>query len=431
MCFLYPESCVMFPIRCLRLLILGLLGLSVVTAAHAADLSLGEAVRKADAKYLEAPETGTVDSSPKIMVGGGEDGLPPLEEEISLGPLRVTLTYVEEEPAKATAAPAGEMLGEEPALADIPEEAMLPDETGLGETVARAPVVTVYFNDPNPKAPSPTDPDAEAQEMGEAPDEAQTTDIDQTTGQDPAQDANTPANVAVVPPTEESVPAGPRVVATLQGDSAGSSDPPVSVQIAELDPNNLYPEIVVSFFTGGAHCCSVTSIVTSNADGSEWRTVDVGEFDGGPMLAVDLDGNGAYEFETRDNAFLYAFACYACSEAPLQVLALEDGKLKDVSADARFKLAHAAWLKNMIVGVPEQDVNGFLAGYVAQKARLGEGKQAWDLMLKHYDRDTDWGLEICDQGRDETGECPSETTKVTFPQALERMLKERGYRIDG
>ena len=187
----------------------------------------------------------------------------------------------------------------------------------------------------------------------------------------------------------------------------------------------------MSFFTGGAHCCSVSQVVTGNADGSEWTTVDVGEFDGGPLLAVDLDGDGTYEFETRDNAFLYAFACYACSQAPLQVLALRSGKIKNVSAEPRFKPAHAAWLKDMIVGVPEEDVNGFLAGYVGQKIRLGEGKQAWDLMLRHHDRSADWGLEVCDTERDEGGECPGQTTKVTFPEALKRMLNKNGYMIGG
>jgi len=76
-------------------------------------------------------------------------------------------------------------------------------------------------------------------------------------------------------------------------------------------------------------------------------------------------------------------------------------------------------------------VNGFLAGYVAQKIRLGEGKQAWELMEKYYDRNTDWGLEVCDQDLDASAECPGETTKVTFPQALERMLKKNGYMIGG
>ena len=66
------------------------------------------------------------------------------------------------------------------------------------------------------------------------------------------------------------------------------------------------------------------------------------------MLATDLDGDGRYEFETRDNAFLYAFACYACSEAPLEVLAIENGAVKNVTTEPRFRPAHAAYLKDMI-----------------------------------------------------------------------------------
>ncbi len=223
--------------------------------------------------------------------------------------------------------------------------------------------------------------------------------------------------------------AAPSEVAKLEGNAA--ADPMVSVQIAELDASNPYPEVVVSFFTGGAHCCSETHVVSSNADGSVWRIVDVGELDGGPIVSVDLDGDGTYEFETRDNAFLYAFGCYACSETPLRVLGIVDGTLKDMSGEARFRPAHAAWLKTMILGVPDGEVNGFLAGYVAQKIRLGEGRQAWDLMLKYYDRDSDWGLTLCDRDPNERGECPGKTTKVTFPEALERMLNENGYKVGG
>jgi hypothetical protein len=418
-------------IRYLYLPLLGALGVAWLASDSAAEQSLGEAVRAVDAKYLEAPEIGTVDKSPKIVAGGGEDGLPALDDEISSGPLRVTLTYVEEEPQPEGRPKANDLPGEaddapvegpavdeplaggEIPLEDIPEEAMLPGEFDLGETAWRRAVVTIYFDDPNPKpaAPEETEPPAP--------------DMDQPQGASDSGEGE--ADAAAEPP----VPAEPRVVATLEGPSAGVSNPPVSIQIAELDPSNAFPEVVVSFFTGGAHCCSATHVVTGNADGSEWTTLDVGEFDGGPMLALDLDGDGTFEFETRDNAFLYAFACYACSEAPLQVLALEDGKIKDVSAAPRFKPAHAAWLRNMIVGVPEEEVNGFLAGYVAQKIRLGEGKQAWDLMLKHYDRETDWGLDICDGKRDEAGDCPGETRRVAFPEALELMLKENGYKIGG
>lgn len=96
---------------------------------------------------------------------------------------------------------------------------------------------------------------------------------------------------------------------------------------------------------------------------------------------MDIDGDGRYEFETRDNAFLYAFACYACSEAPLEVLALEDGAMKNVTAEPRYEKAHEAYLKAMIENAPDEDLNGFLAGYVGEKSLLGEGKEAWDLML--------------------------------------------------
>jgi hypothetical protein len=219
-------------------------------------------------------------------------------------------------------------------------------------------------------------------------------------------------------------------VAKLDGDGGGLADPPVSVQIAEIDPGNPHPEVVVSFFTGGAHCCSDTSVIESNKDGSKWQTVEIGEFDGGPLLATDVNNDGRYEFETRDNAFLYAFGCYACSTAPLELLTVENGEVKNITGDEAFRPAHAAYLKHMIEEVPDEDVNGFLAGYVGEKILLGEGKQAWDIMLRYYDKTSDWGLDSCDKPVDENGECPGQEIKLTYPQALERMLKESGYKVE-
>jgi hypothetical protein len=199
-----------------------------------------------------------------------------------------------------------------------------------------------------------------------------------------------------------------------------------------MDPGNSYPEVVASFYTGGAHCCSDTSVFTASADGSRWSTINVGEFDGSPMLAADLDGDGRYEFGTRDDAFLYAFACYACSETPLQVIAIEDGAVQIATSEPRFRPAHASWLKEMIGNLPQEadDANGFLAGYVGEKILLGDGKQAWDLMLAHYDKVSDWGLETCAGPLDEDGECPGEPLKLIFPEALEHMLKENGYKVE-
>lgn len=320
---------------CSRLTLLGAFGLVFLPNDAAAEQGLAEAVKQLDAKYLDVPDVVPADAAPKIEVGGGEEAETPEPQEISQGPIKATLTFVEST-----------------------------DDSG---NVARDPVVTVFVDG--------------------------------------------------------------KEVAKLSNEGA-FTDPILSVQIAELDPSNAHPEVVVSFYTGGAHCCSDTSVLLSNKDGSEWTTLDVGEFDGGPLLAVDIDGDERYEFETRDNAFLYTFACYACSEAPLEVLAVENGEVKNVSADPRFRAAHAAYLKSMIENVPEDDANGFLAGYVGEKIRLSEGKEAWELMLAHYDKQSDWGFDVCDQELDDNGECPGKEVKLTFPEALERMLNESGYTIE-
>lgn len=327
----------MAPLSCWRLfLLLSPVLLFQHGAANAAP-SLADAIKQADAKYLDAPDVEGKDDAPKIEAGSGEEEEEgePVPQEIAHGAVKAVLSYTEE-------------------------------KSEDGDTM-RAPVVVVF--------------------------------------------------------------ADGKEITRLEGD-AGFGSPPVSVQIAEIDPGNPHPEVVVSFYTGGAHCCSDTRVITSNADGSTWQTVDFGEFDGGPMLATDLNGDGRYEFRTRDNAFLYTFACYACSEAPLELLTVENGAVKTITTDASFRPAHAAYLKTMIENVPDEDVNGFLAGYVGEKILLGEGKPAWDLMLAYYDKASDWGLETCDQPLNDDGECPGQEIKLTFPDALQRMLKENGYSVE-
>jgi hypothetical protein len=321
-----------------RLISLGLLGFLAFSGAALAAMTLAEAIKQEDAKYLDAPDVTAKDDAPKIEAGEGEEGTVPKPQEISQGQVKAALSYTE---AK-----------------------------GDDGEITRTPIVTIFVNG--------------------------------------------------------------KEVAKLEGEDTFYPDPPVSLQIAELDASNQTPEVVVSFYTGGAHCCSDTSVVESSGDGSMWKTIDVGEFDGGPLLASDLDGDGRYEFETRDNAFLYAFGCYACSTAPLQLIGIDNGAVKNITTEDRFKPVHAAYLKEMISEPPEEeaDANGYLAGYVGEKSLLGESKGAWAIMLKYYDKTSDWGLETCDQPVNEDGECPGQTIKLTFPDALERMLKENGYKVE-
>ena len=67
---------------------------------------------------------------------------------------------------------------------------------------------------------------------------------------------------------------------------------------------------------------------------------------------------------------------------------------------------------------------------MGEKILLGESKRARDLMLAYYDRASDWGLEVCDHPLNQDGECPGQEVKLTFPDALERMLNESGYKVE-
>src|SRR4029079_7582162 len=296
-----------------------LLGVALLPSPSGAAHTLAEAIKAADAKYLDAKDIEPSEVGPKIEAGLGENETEPAPKEISQGEVKAALTYLEKNDAEGEA--------------------------------FKVPVVIVF--------------------------------------------------------------AGGVEVAKLEGPETFMSNPPLALQIAEMDPANSTPEVVVSFFTGGAHCCTDTEVVTADPAGSGWKKVLVGEFDGAELLASDPANDGQAVFEIPDNAFLYAFASYAASFAPLKILAVENGAVKDLSRDPKFRLAHEAQLKATITAVPDGDVNGFLAGYVAEKSLLGEGTEAWKLMLDYYDKDSDWGLDSCDKPLDVDGNCPGKTVRLT------------------
>ena len=77
----------------LRIAFVAIVSLLVWTGIAAADPTLPDAVKKADAKYLDLKDTETEDKSKKIEAGGGEEDTEPTAQEISDGPLKAALTY--------------------------------------------------------------------------------------------------------------------------------------------------------------------------------------------------------------------------------------------------------------------------------------------------------------------------------------------------
>jgi hypothetical protein len=214
------------------------------------------------------------------------------------------------------------------------------------------------------------------------------------------------------------------------GSASGMSVPGMSASIVEIDPTNDMKEVYLSNYTGGAHCCS--EVVIAEKTPSGWVAVEVGAFDGDGDFLQDLTGDGAAEIVTVDNKFLYTFDCYACSAAPLVIRTVRDGKVVDITTEPRFAKAHREWLKQLEDGadpVERWKSPGFLAGWVAQSIRAGEGPQAFEAVTKKWDLKTDEGEETCLAGGD-VDSCPKDQLKVLkFPDRLKLFLDQNGYQF--
>jgi hypothetical protein len=217
-------------------------------------------------------------------------------------------------------------------------------------------------------------------------------------------------------------------VFTKRSEPLYSPQPHSKVSWVKLE--GVTPQAVVSYYTGGAHCCMKSHIATRSAAG-KWTLVDLRGLDGdfGPAFE-DLDGDGDREILSGDNSFLYAFDSYAASSMPAKIEKLIGGKLVDVTrrpAYQRYHRQYLAWLED---GASEDNwqSNGFHAGWVAQKTLLGEGAEAWARVEKSYDRASDLGTEVCTVNKPIEA-CPkSRKRKVAFPVALRRFLDDNGYR---
>jgi hypothetical protein len=199
--------------------------------------------------------------------------------------------------------------------------------------------------------------------------------------------------------------------------------------IAEIDPTNDQPEVYFASYSGGAHCC--TTIIVVDKVGDDWKIVPVGDFDGDGDYLEDLDGDGFSEIVTVDNRFLYVFDSYAATAmAPLVIYSAREGAVEDLTAETHFLPNHREWLGQMEEAVAPEErwtSRGFLAGWLGEKIRLGEGAAAWNELNAHWDFTADEGMEICTTGV-EVEECPEEQRKnVKFPEALQLFLNQNGY----
>ena len=198
------------------------------------------------------------------------------------------------------------------------------------------------------------------------------------------------------------------------------------LRLAELDPENDRPELVVSNYTGGAHCCTQVTVFSKTPSG--WTEIDLGAWDGGAVaVPEDIDGNGTSEFRTRDDRFLYEFAPYAGSFAPPMILAVRGGKVVDITREPVFEWTLRAALDDMgPIPASGEERNSWLATYAATLVLLGEDDPL-DYATSAFDPVPDWGMVAC-KAPMQDGNCPEgQQERLSFPEALERFLGVNSY----
>lgn len=155
-----------------------------------------------------------------------------------------------------------------------------------------------------------------------------------------------------------------------------------AVRVRDLDRDG-EPEVLVDFYSGGAHCCFYTDVYRYVARSRTYRPT-VGYWgDLSPKL-VDLGLDGRPEFRTGDDRFAYAFASFAASAFPIRILRFDQGRFVDVTRRfpklVRRDAAELYALYRSQLRSPSYDVRGILAAWLADQYSLGRGRAGWRVL---------------------------------------------------
>lgn len=198
--------------------------------------------------------------------------------------------------------------------------------------------------------------------------------------------------------------------------------------IGKLDARSPTEDVIFSTFTGGAHCCTVVQVLQL-VDG-QWKTIDLGQWDGGGLanFPADIDGDGRGELVFSDDRFAYAFTNYADSRMPPRVFQVRNGTAVEVSASGRYRTLYETDMMRAQAECVMHN-NGGCAAFVADAVRLGLFEGAWEEMLKNYDPKSDWEYPAKCNVALADGQCPKgqEAKFANFPDALAWFLEDKGY----
>jgi hypothetical protein len=132
------------------------------------------------------------------------------------------------------------------------------------------------------------------------------------------------------------------------------------------------PDVIVSLYSGGAHCCYVTQIYRYDP-GTQTYSVAQRDF-GDPGSILERIG-GAFRFRSADDRFAYRFAAFAFSGLPVQIWRFTGGRFVDVTRHYPGRIAAdaAVWWSAFEKNAAQHFGDGFIAAWAADEDLLGRG----------------------------------------------------------
>ena len=172
------------------------------------------------------------------------------------------------------------------------------------------------------------------------------------------------------------------------GPTAGTPGfPPVRVRDLNGDGE---PEVLLTAFTGGAHCCLIAEVLELKAGGGGYQAFDR-DFGNSGFSLGDLNGDGSPEFTSSDDAFAYRFTAYAFSGRPIQISRYTGaGKFADVTTEFPGRVrrdARAYWGGYLqLRSSRDGTARGQIAPWAADQYRLGKRTNALAVLKREASR---------------------------------------------
>lgn len=142
-----------------------------------------------------------------------------------------------------------------------------------------------------------------------------------------------------------------------------------SVQVLDID-NTGEPNVILTLFTGGAHCCTIAQVFSYDAATGTYTKARQNFEDPAYELKRLVPG-GDYLFVSANAAFEYEYTSYAQSADPIQIWSFAGNAFTDVtrSYPALITKDAAQWLKLFKHNL--KDGTGPLAAWAADEEELG------------------------------------------------------------